>query len=695
MSSNSLGYALLRQIQTPLNWLLNLLYPWTITAVMAGAAYRVGAYALHWSSGAGAALALVAGVCSYYVAVTINISDAQFRFVIVKYCTTLTNMAILLFVPFYLIYGGVKLLPVLSARYGWGLVPWQVYTMSLATGALTFIFGKYLLWPEAVKTGQERIGTTLLTLKQAQANAAAKIQKGVATLKWLGVRITWKEATEHFLVTGTTGSGKTITICLLLQQVLPFIGKGIEDGHRALIYDPKCDFLPILAGMRSVGVTAPIYTLNPWDVRAPQNNIEAVAWNIANDIPDADTAFEIATILCPIPEASDKKFFDIAARDICYGCILGLMKSRGKDWGFGDIFRAMHTKARIKRMLFLTEEGRNVYETNFGRDERLDDVVSTLGGKMRPYKTIAKRWETGKKRQVSIEEWARSEFILVIAHSYRNEEAIRAINGVLINRAAQILLDKENTETGRTWVVLDELGQLSKINKLRGLATEGRVKGVSLVVGYQSQQGIREIYGEKLASEITGMFGNWAFCRVLDPDDAKFLSEKIGEYEQIVLRNSTGSSSGPSGSGSDMRDAEQLEKRAAVLASRLQNLPRFDDAGLVGFFKTGGASVYQAQFEKEVVLNKLAEKDKSVKGVVKSSEEDEGTQSEAEFTNWTDAEFEAYITANNNATQPPSDSNGHNGVSRSEAKEDRGQQSKETLKNRRKKSLDSSRDLGL
>ncbi|MGV2342203.1 MAG UNVERIFIED_CONTAM: type IV secretion system DNA-binding domain-containing protein [Planctomycetaceae bacterium] len=55
---------------------------------------------------------------------------------------------------------------------------------------------------------------------------------------------------EHFLAVGTTGSGKTVVMRLLMQSVLPEIGSG--NDVRAVIYDAKQDMMSILQQHRGI-----------------------------------------------------------------------------------------------------------------------------------------------------------------------------------------------------------------------------------------------------------------------------------------------------------------------------------------------------------------------------------------------------------------------------------------------------------
>lgn len=87
-----------------------------------------------------------------------------------------------------------------------------------------------------------------------------QLDKGDQGITWGGLRIPSKFATSHFMVVGTTGSGKTVTIQMLMKEVLQSVGTGTD--HRALIYDAKQD---IASQIPSMGIPGKVFTLNPFD----------------------------------------------------------------------------------------------------------------------------------------------------------------------------------------------------------------------------------------------------------------------------------------------------------------------------------------------------------------------------------------------------------------------------------------------
>ena len=136
--------------------------------------------------------------------------------------------------------------------------------------------------PKITKLRGPNIG--LITTHQMQTSQAPYF--------WLMRNLDFKQATTHFLALGSSGSGKTVTIKLLMKSVLPRVLVPGSDV-RALVYDAKTDVLPSLRGM---GVPEErLLIMNPLDKRC-------VAWDMAKDITNPFFMDQVAATLIPKPD---------------------------------------------------------------------------------------------------------------------------------------------------------------------------------------------------------------------------------------------------------------------------------------------------------------------------------------------------------------------------------------------------------
>ncbi|MCB1131259.1 MAG: HD domain-containing protein, partial [Verrucomicrobiae bacterium] len=64
---------------------------------------------------------------------------------------------------------------------------------------------------------------------------------------WGGRFISFSSACKHFLAVGSTGSGKTVLISLLMKEIMRVIAQEDDADVRALVYDSKTDLLKTFA----------------------------------------------------------------------------------------------------------------------------------------------------------------------------------------------------------------------------------------------------------------------------------------------------------------------------------------------------------------------------------------------------------------------------------------------------------------
>jgi hypothetical protein len=109
----------------------------------------------------------------------------------------------------------------------WQVNSWQltaIVTCGVAVGVKLWRFG--------------RLGT-LTPVGKALRERAIKSTPSRPGYFWGGESLTFEEACKHFVTVGCTGSGKSITLNLLLQSVLSKMRSGDGVRRRAIVYDAK------------------------------------------------------------------------------------------------------------------------------------------------------------------------------------------------------------------------------------------------------------------------------------------------------------------------------------------------------------------------------------------------------------------------------------------------------------------------
>jgi len=113
-------------------------------------------------------------------------------------------------------------------------------------GYFVWLCATVALFPKAALDPHKR-GRRLLSFEQAEAIADEIRPEDDPGLPWGGLLLSSAMAVLHWCICGGTGSGKTLTLRLLMQTALPLITKGSD--RRALVYDGKKELLSLLHGM--------------------------------------------------------------------------------------------------------------------------------------------------------------------------------------------------------------------------------------------------------------------------------------------------------------------------------------------------------------------------------------------------------------------------------------------------------------
>jgi type IV secretory pathway TraG/TraD family ATPase VirD4 len=469
------------------------------------------------------------------------------------------------------------------------LYSWITYLLTFYFASI-FLFSRY---QHTNKKKQELLvrGKKLISFEEAREISQKKIQAENDGVQFGWLKVPENQATTHFAVIGSTGSGKTLLIRFLLQSVLPRM-KGGQDS-RALIYDAKRDMLPILSGMK---LAVPVITLHPFDKRG-------AAWDMAKDISSPASADQMATILIPLDTNATNPFFSDAARALMTGVITVFIKKCPEAWTFRDIILALKSATRLKQVLSECEETKDLIEQYFSNEKTANDVMSTLATKIQRYQYIAAAWDKAETK-VSLKDWVTNEYILVIGNDEETRSAVDALNQVIFKRVSELVLNQSESFSRRTWVILDELKEAGMLPGLASLLSKGRSKGACVVIGFQDIEGLSaSMKDNRLANEIVGLCANKAILRLDSAETARWASRHFGEQEVEIKKISTGETKqsdafklgAKSGKSSSTSESWINHKKEAVMPVEFLDLPPVDKSGsLHGFYIIPSIGTYYA-----------------------------------------------------------------------------------------------------
>lgn len=432
---------------------------------------------------------------------------------------------------------------------------------------------------------------------------------------WGNSFLNFEQARKHFLAVGAPGSGKTITVLLLLKSVLARMMEPGSDA-RLLLYDSKNDFLSYLATMVP---SDKIRVLNPLDTRCH-------AWDMAKDITHEAMAKDLACALVPLNNKDGNPYFPKTARTLLAGVIKAFM-FHGNEWTLRDVLLATLTPERLKEVL-LSYYGTEHLMTHFKAEVTFNNIHSTLDSALEDFRGIAAAWEIAFKagRKFTINDgpdgtpgWISTQEVLVMGNSTQAKEAISGVNQLLCTQVAKAILDREGYSNSENWIVLDEFRELGMLPYISDLMITGRSKGAAVFLGFQDISGVEEIYGEKRAREIVGCTTNVALLHLnsTQPDTQVWASKILGDVTFIY--NQKSGNTDAMGRHSTGVTSQRTTEKEWLPTQFEADLPAASlETGMVGLFKSTGR-FYKQSFRGEVIfgdkgtVNRLPRQDPNFK----------------------------------------------------------------------------------
>jgi type IV secretory pathway TraG/TraD family ATPase VirD4 len=353
---------------------------------------------------------------------------------------------------------------------------------------------------------------------------------------WGRASLTEDDLGSHFLAVGSSGSGKSLMLRLLMQSVFESVGDG--NGIHGLVYDAKRDMLPILSAFVKPQF---IKTFSPFDQRG-------VGWATYKDVTDSVRAIELAHTLVPNNKNGGDDFFRNAVCDLLWGNIVSFILS-GQDWVLADLLRVMRSQRLCKRVLKRHPETEFLVDTYLCEPKLAMHIFSSVSSFCQLYQPIAASWLHAKE-QLSIEECVANELVVILGNHEVGRTTIQSVNRVLCKIYTDYVLAQPEYTKNRFWFFFDEISEAGPMRHLASFAKLARSKGGRLCIAFQSIAGLQneKMFGAHVTTDMLSNFSNRFVGRVEDPETARWCSDYIGEQDaqQISKTRSTGPQSSSS-----------------------------------------------------------------------------------------------------------------------------------------------------
>jgi len=365
-----------------------------------------------------------------------------------------------------------------------------------------------------------------------------------------GVRLPRRVEPLHLLVTGSTGTGKSVCI----QDILDAIG---DRGDRAIVDDAGGIFVTHYFDPNRGDVIA-----NPLDARG-------VRWSPLAEMRGPWDADIIASSIVPDAEGEAREWHKYAqsmTSAILMHCWQHDLKNK-------DIFH-LACAAGVEELRQALFGSPVIGMLQDGNDKMIASIRGIVSSHIMPYKYL--------DPDAGTDAWSLRAFIENdeckgwVFLPYRDDQlaTLRPMIACMIDIACKALLSMPPSDDRRIWLMLDECASLGKVTSLIDYLTKARKAGGRAVIGLQSVAQLRDAYGRDGAQILMSCLSSQLILRCPDPETAQVMSRMIGDRQVTRVTGGATSQLAIAGIGRQgVGWTEQIAIDAAVMPAELQRMP--------------------------------------------------------------------------------------------------------------------------
>ncbi|MCY4478593.1 MAG: type IV secretion system DNA-binding domain-containing protein [Rhodospirillales bacterium] len=371
-----------------------------------------------------------------------------------------------------------------------------------------------------------------------------------------GVSYPVRAETQHTIVSGTTGSGKTVLISDIVQQIR-------DRGERCVIYDKMGSYT------RAFFDPARDVLLNPLDARAPR-------WSPfleARSPRDFDT---MAAALIPQQKDTVDPFWVTAARQL-FANGAGVLWAKGEERNKALVEHLLKTDLSDLAKAMEGTVAQSIVDPQ--NPKTALSVRAMLTANIGAMEVLA---DSGK--HFSIRDWISSDrgsgFLFLTSRGDQHA-SLRGLISTWLEIAVNSMLSLEQDEGRRIWVILDELPTLHQVPSLQPGLAESRQFGGCFVLGVQVASALRDLYGRNGAETISGLCGTRVVFAAPDRDTAQWSADSLGRSEVEEFAEGVSYGADPYRDGVTLTPKREVQ--ALALPSEIMRLPNLN-----GYLKLPG-----------------------------------------------------------------------------------------------------------
>jgi hypothetical protein len=397
-----------------------------------------------------------------------------------------------------------------------------------------------------------------VTRQEAQGDAEIS-NIGLAAAHWLGsvrlgnVPMPPKREMLHTLICGTTGTGKTVALRALLEDIR-------RRGDRTVVIDAGYNLMPAFC--------------RDGDLLLSATDPDSLGWDLRNEATSPDEWATWAGSICAVKGSGESAQWMAKARDFLADICIQV----GAESTNRDLFE-IATQYDVEALQGILAGTASYAALADGGSSYLSSVRSNLG-------TGVKNWGRAKGGDFSVRAFMQdttSAKWLWLPYSDAtigtSAPAIAAWMDIAITGG---LSRAESAPGPATWLIIDELDSIGTLPMLKKAVTRLRKYRVSVVAAIQDYSQLVATYGPEDAATLYANLSNKLFLRCGD-SLAEKISQDIGDTERRELQTQRSRGLQARGSSSNLSATDQYRTERGLLPSEISGLP-----DRVGYVKFGG-----------------------------------------------------------------------------------------------------------
>lgn len=415
-------------------------------------------------------------------------------------------------------------------------------------------------------------GTIFADNRPPKIDNPSVVLKGKSHGESLSFGLTETHFSKNILCIGGTGSGKTNAINTIISQ----LQKKMTQQDVMIIFDTKGDFARTFynesAGDLILGNSVQYQPITQkWNIF---REILADGWDDKATLANIN---EIGRALFEKNKSESQPFFANAARGVFGAYLIAMIRGAMSDEELKGAF--LNNKALLQ---YFNKAGKDEYFTLSNAYNDLKAIKMYLGdcentqalGVLAEVLVMVRDTflgAFGDNGDFSIREFIRNKGgkTLFLEYDLSIGETLAPLYSLLIDLALKEALGRSTTEgeSGRVYVMVDELKLLPNLMHMDDAVNFGRSMGVRVLAGLQSVSQIYDLYGEYKGKAIITGFSSLFVFRPNDSDTRAFAQDHFGRnyVSEMFMVNQTPVSERRQGSVVEDWDINHLKVGEAIV----------------------------------------------------------------------------------------------------------------------------------